>query len=286
MSTQNEQSLAAVPVQFLPQLSELLSTAVEAAEAAAALIHQMRREGVHVAAAKSSIVDVVTDADRAAEKLIIEKLTARRPHDSVLGEEEGDSVTGTSGVTWLVDPIDGTVNYLYNIPAYAVSVAAAISVDPSTPGSVDGWLTLVGCVFNPSTGERYTAQRGGGSFLNGERLSVNPVERLESSLVGTGFGYTSEKRRAQGQVVASLLPEVRDIRRIGSAALDLCSIASGSLDGYYESGLKVWDFGAGILVASEAGATVLGRSADSVPGTDLLVVAAPSIASPLRALVA
>ncbi|GAA3591389.1 inositol monophosphatase family protein [Klugiella xanthotipulae] len=260
---------------------ELLRVAHTAARAGAELAHRMRREGVHIAAAKSSIVDVVTDADRAAETLIIGIIVAERPRDSILGEEGGESVTGDSGITWLVDPIDGTVNYLYNIPAYAVSVAAAVR-DPRGP---DGWYPLAGCVINPSTGEVFTATRGGGAFRNDHPLRVNPAESLDRALVGTGFGYTAEKRRAQGEVVARLLPAVRDIRRLGSAALDLCGVAAGTLDAYYESGLNPWDYGAGVLIAAEAGAVVLGRTGDGQPGTDFLLAAGSAIAEPLRSIV-
>ncbi|WP_448062758.1 inositol monophosphatase family protein [Cellulomonas hominis] len=222
------------------------------ARAAGRLVRDGRPDHVDVAATKSSDVDVVTAMDLAAEALLREQIHAARPDDGILGEEEG-LTPGTSGLTWVLDPIDGTVNYLYGIPAYAISVGVvAGEPDPAT------WTAVAGCVHAVADGRTYTAGRGLGSYLDGRRLHVNPPRDLATSLLGTGFGYTVERRRVQARVVAELLPRVRDIRRIGSAALDLCSIGSGGLDLHYERGLNPWDLAAGALVAQEAGAVVTG----------------------------
>ena len=175
-----------------------------------------------------------------------------RPDDGVLGEE-GGSRAGTSGITWVVDPIDGTVNYLYGLPAWAVSVAAVSGdADPAT------WTVLAGCVHAPATGETWTAARGAGAHLDGRRLAMTPAPPLERCLLGTGFGYVAQRRRAQARVLAELLPRVRDVRRIGAAAIDLCQVATGRLDLYYERGLQPWDLAAASLVVEEAGGVVVG----------------------------
>ncbi|WGD36679.1 inositol monophosphatase family protein [Lysinibacter sp. HNR] len=273
--------------------AQLRDIAQAIAMEAGGLITRLRSAGVTVAASKSSEVDIVTEADRAAEELIVKRLQEVRPHDSILGEEGGKTVTGTSEITWVVDPIDGTVNYLYNISAFAVSIAATVE-DNNGP---DGRTSIAGCVFDPVAGESFSAVRGGGAHLltvtkqrvqatdrAEQMLRVNSPRSLSLSLVGTGFGYTPEKRRSQAETLLTLLPWVRDIRRAGSAALDLCSVAAGRLDAYYESGLQPWDYAAGLLIAQESGATVWGRDKSS-PGTDLLIASAPSIIEPLHAIV-
>jgi myo-inositol-1(or 4)-monophosphatase len=220
--------------------------------------------------------------DQRSERLLHERLLGARPDDGLLGEE-GGAVVGTSGVTWVVDPIDGTVNYLYNIPAYAVSVAA-VTGDPTVPGGYD---VLVGCVHNPVTGDTWTAVRGGGAFLDGERLAVRDVEDLGQVLLATGFGYAAQRRAHQASVVSALLPQVRDIRRIGSGTLDLCGVAARRVDAYVERGLSPWDLAAGELVAREAGALVTGlATADGTApaGPDLVVVAAPGLHARLQQL--
>lgn len=234
------------------ELARLGALAERLAREAGALVRDGRPRRVDVASTKTSPIDVVTAMDLASEALLRRVLHEERPDDGVLGEEEGH-VAGTTGVTWVVDPIDGTVNYLYGIPAYAVSVAAVTG--PPVPGE---WTVQAACVHAVADGRTWTAVRGGGAHLDGERLAVNPPVPLAASLVGTGFGYTAERRRAQGRVVAALLPQVRDIRRIGSAALDLCTLAGGGLDAYYERGLAPWDLAAASLVAQEAGAVVTG----------------------------
>lgn len=233
-------------------IAELRATAERLARAAGALVRDGRPGRVDVSATKSSPVDVVTAMDLAAEELLRASIAEHRPTDGILGEE-GGLLPGTSGVTWVIDPIDGTVNYLYGIPAYAVSVAAVVG--PPTPA---GWTVVAGAVHAVADGRTWTAALGAGAQLDGAPLRVNAPASLAQSLVGTGFGYTADRRRGQARVVAALLPQVRDIRRIGSAALDLCTLAAGGLDLYYERGLQPWDLAAASLVASEAGARVVG----------------------------
>lgn len=247
---------------------ELVALAERLARAAGTLVREGRPDRVDVAATKSSPMDVVTQMDLASEALLRELLAEHRPLDGILGEEEAP-VTGTSGLTWVLDPIDGTVNYLYGIPAYAVSVAVVAGPpDPAT------WTAVAGCVHSVADGRTYTAGRGLGAHLGGRRLTLHAAEELSAALLGTGFGYTVERRRAQARVVAELLPRVRDVRRIGSAALDLCSLASGGLDLYYERGLRPWDLAAGALVAQEAGAVVTGLRGG--PAGEAMTVAGPA----------
>lgn len=236
----------AVPVGPLVTLAERL------AREAGALVRDGRPDRVDVAATKTSAIDVVTAMDLASEALLRDLLRAERPDDGVLGEEEGH-VPGSTGVTWVLDPIDGTVNYLYGIPAYAISVAAVVG-----PPDPERWTVVAGCVHGVADGTTWTAGLGLGAHQDGRRLAVNDARPLAESLVGTGFGYVAQRRRAQARVLTEVLPRVRDIRRIGSAALDLCSLASGRLDAYYERGLKPWDLAAASLVATEAGADVVG----------------------------
>ncbi|MDK1475929.1 inositol monophosphatase family protein [Streptomyces sp. 549] len=254
-----------------PLRSELLDVALEAARKAGELLHGSRPADLGVAATKSSSIDVVTEMDIAAEKLITGLLAERRPHDGVLGEE-GASTEGTTGVRWIVDPLDGTVNYLYNLPSWAVSIAA----------QVDG-ETVVGVVASPPRGEVHQAVLGGGALRNGRPVSCRPSPPLHQALVGTGFSYTRDRRVVQGRIVAELLPRVRDIRRSGSAALDLCDVAGGRLDGYYERGTQPWDHAAGDLVAREAGALTGGRPGSPL-GPDLAVAASPGVFAELQPL--
>ncbi len=244
--------------------------AAELARSAGALVRDGRPRRVDVAATKSSPIDVVTAMDLASEALLRRTLAERRPHDGVLGEEEGHEAGtgGPDGVTWVLDPIDGTVNYLYGIPAYAVSVAAVVG-----PPRPEEWTVVAACVHSVADGRTWTATLGGGAFEDGRPVRVNAPVGLDASLLGTGFGYTAERRRAQARVVADLLPRVRDIRRIGSAAIDLCLLASGSLDLYFERGLQPWDLAAASLVAQEAGASVLGLRGG--PPSSAMTVAGP-----------
>ncbi|MGL4339395.1 MAG: inositol monophosphatase family protein [Rhodoglobus sp.] len=254
---------------------DLLSIARTVTTRAAALAKQRRSEGVEVAGTKSSVVDVVTEADRETEALIRALLAEARPHDGFFGEESG-AEKGSSGLTWIVDPIDGTVNYLYGIPHYAVSIAV-VEGDPD-PAS---WSALVACVVNPAASETYTATVGGGAFLGGAAIRVADSVEPAQALVSTGFAYDSVRRAEQGALIARLLPLVRDIRRQGTASLDLCSVASGRCNAYFERGLSPWDHAAGVLIAREAGAQVTGRG-EAPPGRDLVLAAHPDLASSIE----
>ena len=240
---------------------ELLELALRTARDAARLIEAGAARGVEVSSTKSSAVDVVTESDRSAELLIRRSLLEARPDDAVLGEE-GDDQLGTSGVRWIVDPIDGTVNFLYGIPQYAVSIAA----------EVDGEV-VAGVVLNPATGDEYTATRGGTAQRNGAPIRVRATVPLAERLIGTGFSYEARQREIQAAVLLRLLPRIRDIRRLGSCALDLCAVAQGSLDGYLEEGVNLWDHAAGGLIAEVAGARV--ETAPGVGGRPI-VMAAPT----------
>ena len=239
---------------------ELLELATTTARSAARIIEAGAARGVEVAATKSSSVDVVTESDRSAERLIRRTLLDARPDDAVLGEE-GDDQPGTSGVRWIVDPIDGTVNFLYGIPQYAVSIAAEL----------DGEV-VAGVVLNAATGTEYTATLGGPAHRDGVPIRVRATVPLGERLIGTGFSYEARQREVQAAALLHLLPRIRDIRRFGSCALDLCAVAQGSLDGYLEEGVNLWDHAAGGLVARSAGARV--ETARGVGGR-LMVIAAP-----------
>jgi myo-inositol-1(or 4)-monophosphatase len=252
-------------------VAALLELAREAATRAGDLVRRGRPGRVVVAATKSSPTDVVTQMDRDSEELVRGLVRRHRPDDGFLGEEEG-LTAGTSGLTWVVDPIDGTVNYLYGVPAYAVSVAV-VRGDPRVTG---GWQPLAGCVVDAAGGEVWTAALGAGARLDGQRLRAPDPPDLSGALLGTGFGYQAHRRRAQARVLADLLPRVRDVRRIGCAALDLCSVASGRLDAYYERGLHVWDMAAALLVATESGVRVVGPRGGP-PGDELVVAARPPL---------
>jgi myo-inositol-1(or 4)-monophosphatase len=261
-----------------PDSAQLLELAVATAWEAADLVARGRATAAEHVDVKSSPVDVVTAVDKASEELIVARLLAARPDDGVLGEE-GAARQGSSGVRWVVDPIDGTVNFLYDLPGYAVSIAAEVA------GTV-----VAGVVLNVATGELFTATVEGGAYLEAPgrgrvRLSGSRPVSLEQALVATGFGYRVEQRRAQGAVVAALLPRVRDIRRYGSAALDLCAVAAGRIDAYYELDLNPWDHAAGALVAAEAGAVVTGLPGRPF-GEPMAIAAASSIAAPFVDLIA
>ncbi|CAN7462180.1 inositol monophosphatase family protein [Knoellia sp. LjRoot47] len=251
----------------------LEALAADVARSAGRLVVDERPDAVEVAATKSTATDVVTAMDQASQDHLLARLREARPDDAVLGEEDGGA-TGTSGITWVIDPIDGTVNYLYGIPAYAVSVAAVVG-DPSVPG---GWRPFAGAVYNPVTDELFGARAGAGARLvrgdDQRPLSPTACDSLDQALVATGFGYAAERRERQGRLVLDLLPQVRDIRRAGSAALDLCSVAAGRVDAYYETGLNPWDLAAGWLVAVEAGAVVGGFDG---PGEALTWACAPGL---------
>ncbi|WP_405998048.1 inositol monophosphatase family protein [Streptomyces sp. NBC_00829] len=252
-------------------LSELLDLALEAARRAGELLRDGRPADLGVAATKSSPIDIVTEMDIAAEKLITGFLGERRPDDGFLGEE-GASTAGTSGVRWVIDPLDGTVNYLYGLPTWAVSIAA----------ERDG-ERVVGVVEAPMRRETYHAVLGNGAYTGDKPLQCRPAPPLDQALVSTGFNYVASVRSHQADVAQRLIPRLRDIRRSGSAAVDLCDVAAGRLDGYYERGLSPWDLAAGDLIAREAGALTGGRPGSRADG-DLTVAASPGVFEPLQTL--
>jgi myo-inositol-1(or 4)-monophosphatase len=251
-----------------PSPAGLLEVARRVGTAAAENVARLRPAGrVDVAETKSSETDAVTEIDRESEDFIRGLLLAERPEDTIVGEE-GDDHAGTSRVSWVVDPIDGTVNFIYGIPAYAVSIAA--SIDDEVVG---------GFVVNVVSGEAWAAHRGGTPAST--RRSTPVPGGLAHALVATGFNYVPAVRAKQGLAMARMLPQVRDIRRFGSAALDLCNLASGRVDAYVEQGLKPWDLAAGALIAREAGMVVAGFNADGsigAPSERLVMAAHASIA--------
>lgn len=294
------------PVPMHPaEPSQLLELAVHAAVRAGRMLTSGRSPGrPKVVRTKSSPTDVVTEMDRASERLIIDHIRAERPHDAFLGEEGGcvQPAANQTVVRWIIDPIDGTVNYLYGLADWAVSIAAEWS------GTV-----LAGVVHVPERGELFTAIRGRGSWLrhaahdphdphdphdrhdvhdppggrgaDAVRLRCGAEVRLAQALVATGFGYEAATRAVQGRVVAALLPAVRDIRRGGSCAVDLCSVAAGRVDAYYERGINYWDRAAGGLIAAEAGA-LLGGLPGEPPGPELTIAAVPGVFEELQRLLA
>ncbi|TDC45222.1 inositol monophosphatase [Actinomadura sp. KC345] len=246
---------------------DLLELAVAtASEAGRMLVDKRHVDGPDVVQTKSSPTDVVTQMDRAAEQLIIERIRAARPDDAFLGEE-GGTRPGGSGVRWVIDPIDGTVNYLYDLPDWAVSIAA----------EVDG-EAVAGAVEMPRRGESYSAVRGGGARLStadgARELRVNAQVPLDRALVSTGFGYAAGRRARQARTLTGVLPSVRDIRRGGSCCVDLCSLAAGRVDAYYERGVQAWDIAAGALIVQEAGGRVEGLHG-APAGPELTVAAGP-----------
>jgi myo-inositol-1(or 4)-monophosphatase len=245
----------------VPRDDVLGELAAELALGAGALIRKHRNDHFTIDT-KSTPTDVVTEVDRQVEAYIVGELARRRADDAVLGEEQGGR-GGDSGVRWLIDPIDGTVNFVLGLPHYAVSIAA----------EVDGRI-VAGCVHNPVSGEVFHAIVGGGAFVGDERLHGPRDVPLGRAVVGTGFGYDATRRARQATVVADLLPRIGDIRRIGSAALDLCAVGAGRLDAYFEAGLNPWDWSAGTLIATEAGCVVSGLRGRAPSGTMTAVAAA------------
>ncbi len=244
--------------------AQLLALALEAAAAAGALLLEALAQAPAQVDTKTSLTDMVSELDVASENLIARTILAARPDDAILGEEGGVSGPGTSGVRWVVDPLDGTTNYLYRFPAWAVSIAAERDGD-----------VAVGVVHDPTHGETFSAVTGEGAWCNGRPLRVDGAPTLAVSLLGTGFGYDADVRTVQGALLARVLPLVRDVRRAGAAALDLCWVAAGRLDAYYERGLQPWDWAAGMLVAREAGAAVC------VLDDGTAVIAPPHLHQPL-----
>jgi myo-inositol-1(or 4)-monophosphatase len=252
-----------------PLLLDLAGAALACAQAAAAVLLQGLEGPPHSVDTKSSSTDMVSEVDRGSEAAVAGVLTAMRPQDGVLGEE-GTDRPGSSGIRWVVDPLDGTTNFLFGIPQFAVSVAAEAA------GS-----TLVGIVIDPSRRETWAAVTGWGARRNGQPCRVaSGRSTLATALVATGFGYQSNRREWQGAVAAHVLPRVRDIRRFGSAALDLCWMAGGRYDAYYEWGLNPWDLAAGALICAEAGGRV-----EALPGR-LIVATTPELFKPCCQLLA
>ena len=221
--------------------AELLELARKVGHDAGALL--MERPPAFEIESKSTAIDIATQMDKKAEKFIMESLLAARPDDGIIGEE-GSSVESKSGITWVIDPLDGTVNYFYGLPGWNVSIAAK-----------DKNGSIVGVVTAPTINSTWWATRGGGAFYNGHQIHCNDPIALDRSLIATGFQYDVSHRISQLEDFSKLVPIVRDLRRNGAAAVDLCHVAMGALDGYYEAGLKEWDWAAGALVATEAGAT-------------------------------
>lgn len=252
---------------------ELLSIAEDAARAAGAVLLERFGGPRREVRSKSTPTDLVSEADIEAELALRGVLAARRPDDAVLGEEGGDRGAGTSGVRWIVDPLDGTVNFLFGIPQWAVSVACA-----------DGDGLLAGIVLDPLRDEIFAATRDGPPTRDGETVEASSRGELATAMVGTGFAYDAEVRAAQAEVAARVLPRVRDLRRLGSAALDLAWTACGRYDAYYERGLQAWDRAAGELLCARAGLELRELGARGALPAGLLVAPA-ALAGPLHELV-
>ncbi|MET0296534.1 MAG: inositol monophosphatase family protein [Microbacterium sp.] len=255
----------------MPTPSQLEALAVSVAREAGELARVRRTEGVAIAATKSALADIVTEADREVEALIRARLREERPGDGFLGEETG-AERGSTDVTWVVDPIDGTVNYAYGIPAYAVSIAA-VTGEPV----VGEWDAAAAAVFNPASGELFHAAAGEGAWLEGVRLAVNAAPGGAGALLGTGFGYNAETHAGDIARVARVMPIARDVRRIGAASLDFAFVAAARFDGYFERGLQPWDHAAGALLVTEAGGLVGGSDDLDAWGRRLFVAAGPGL---------
>ena len=247
---------------------ELVSLAEEVARAAGALL--MQRPDSFTFTEKSSAVDFATQMDQQAESLIVKSLLAARPDDGIIAEE-GAAQPSKSGITWVIDPIDGTVNYLYGLPGWNISIAAK---------NQEGVIT--GVVFAPTINSLWKATKGGGAYLNNKAIKCNDPVNLNLALIATGFSYDLELRKEQGARIQKLIPQIRDLRRNGAAAVDLCYVAMGAVDAYFESSLKEWDFAAGGLIATEAGALISGRTGGA-PDGDMVVCAGPSLHAQLLA---
>lgn len=260
----------ASPPDARPDPAGLRDLAAELASAAGTLLLAHLEHARSSVTTKTSGTDMVTEMDHRSEALIVEGLLAARPHDGVLGEE-GTSRAGTSGITWVVDPLDGTTNYLYGYPGWGVSIAACVDGTP-----------IAAAVADPMHGDLFTAAHGGGATRNGMPIAVrDETAGLATALIATGFSYEPARRARQAIVLEHLLPRVRDIRRGGAAAVDLCWVACGRVDAFYERGLQPWDLAAGWLIATEAGATV-GDLTGGVPSPAFVLAAAPHLFAPLR----
>jgi myo-inositol-1(or 4)-monophosphatase len=250
--------------------AELLKLAESVARAAGS--HLMNRPSSFTFTEKSSVVDFATQMDQQSEELIVKQILAVRADDGIIAEE-GAAKPSKSGITWVIDPLDGTVNYLYGLPGWNVSIAAK---------DADG--VLVGVVYAPSINGFWSAIRGGGAKYNGNKIKCNDPVTLDKSLLATGFAYDLNLRVSQGDTMAKLLPKIRDLRRNGAAAVDLCYVAMGAIDGYFEGSLKEWDYAAGGLIATEAGAVISGRGGKAAD-SDLVVCAGPALHAQLLPLI-
>lgn len=220
---------------------------------------------------KSGVFDFATQMDHESERLIVSELLAARPDDGLIGEE-GASKESKSGITWVIDPIDGTVNYLYDIPGWCVSI-----------GAKDHEGGVVGVVYSPATNSLWKASRGGGAFLNSSPIRCNEPVQLNRALVGSGFAYDLQKRKVQAELIERLLPEIRDLRRLGACAVDICHVASGSLDAYFEAGVNEWDYAAAGLIATEAGAKISIASGIWNGQKQMVIAAGPTLHAALTA---
>jgi myo-inositol-1(or 4)-monophosphatase len=252
--------------------AELLALAEDIAREAGAQLREAFDRGDLRVSAKSSPTDLVSEADEAAEALIRSRLAGARPQDAILGEEEGDT-PGTSGVRWIVDPLDGTTNFLFGVPQWAVSVACE---------DADG--RLAGTVYDAMRDELWSAVRDGPPTCNGSPIEASRADDLAQALVATGFGYEAAVRGRQGELVAGLLPRVRDVRRLGAAALDLAWVAGGRMDAFYERGIQLWDRAAGDLLCARAGLELVELPAEGIMPAGLIVAPA-GLVGPLRELV-
>lgn len=250
--------------------AELLKLAESVARAAGS--HLMNRPSSFTFTEKSSVVDFATQMDQQSEELIVKQILAVRADDGIIAEE-GAAKPSKSGITWVIDPLDGTVNYLYGLPGWNVSIAAK---------DADG--VLVGVVYAPSINGFWSAIRGEGAKYNGNKIKCNDPVTLDKSLLATGFAYDLNLRVSQGETMAKLLPKIRDLRRNGAAAVDLCYVAMGAIDGYFEGSLKEWDYAAGGLIATEAGAVISGRGGRAAD-SDLVVCAGPALHAQLLPLI-
>lgn len=255
------------------QVGELVA---DIAREAGDLAKRRRAEGVSLAATKSTLADIVTEADREVEQLIRDRVRSERPDDGFLGEETG-AERGASGLTWVVDPIDGTVNYAYGIPTYSVSIAV-VEGEPAP----ESWQGVAAAVCAPGLGELFTAARGEGAWLEGIRLAVN-TETPAGALLATGFGYDPATHDGDLAMVRQVMPIARDLRRMGSAAIDLAYVAAGRLDGFFERGLSPWDFAAGAILVNEAGGLVSRLELDAP--RPMVIAGGPAVHADLQRLI-
>ena len=253
--------------------AEARALAIETARRAGALLLELTRSPAAGVRSKSSATDLVSEADEKAEQAIVAAIRAKRPDDAIVAEE-GSNAKGSSGVSWYVDPLDGTINYLYGIPHWSVSICCA---------DADGGLAAV--VFDPMRDELFSSARGGGAFLGESRLHVTEKRDLASALIATGFGYVAQQRVTQGRIIANVIGEVRDVRRFGSAALDLSYVAAGRFDGYFESVEKPWDWMAGAMLVREAGGRV-SELDPSDPAFPRIIASGQDLHEPLTRLLA